>query len=667
MFGISNFGKQFNLTYQADDKVIEHHYNYGDTIKVTGLVFKVKNSFAAVNGSIYNFKFNKKEDFLGRVSSGLGLREAGKGSNVLILTQTDGNSIFCKDILNAIVKEYVHFDSYQRSLAASQTIEFIEDQLNFLANQVEHSGQALERFKQNKKLVDISTSTQASVSKLTQQQSQKDLLRLEQLAIDQLEQQIINNKDKISLNFNIEGQSGSFLSSLISHLNILSTERDKRLKEFNNDSKTIQEIDDQVIEIKKSIIQNAKTARQRNQQTLRYIEKQIEIAQQDLNNLPSAERSFIHLQSDFNINQKVFSYLSEKKLEAQISKAAVIPGSTIVNLAPQGWQISPKSSQFYSSGILFGLLAGLGLIVLVRLLNPYIYDKETVENLTKTPIIGIIRQFPNYIDKENRQILSLEKPKSIFSESVRSVRTNLSFLATEKTRKVICVTSEIAGEGKSFVTINLASTLALIEKRVLLIGADLRRSKLHKTFDVDNSNGLSRYLSNQEKLVDIILKTDIENLDFIPSGPVPPNPSELLHTDKIKELINDLSDAYDFILIDTAPVGLVSDSIPLIRQADINLFVLRSGVSRLSAASIPDRISKEYNLNNVVVVLNAFNDDMLHNRYYSTNYSNSYSSNSYYYSDYSGYAGSGYYVDDEKRKWWQFTNESFSKFWRKKN
>ncbi len=308
----------------------------------------------------------------------------------------------------------------------------------------------------------------------------------------------------------------------------------------------------------------------------------------------------------------------------------------------------------YLSGFFYGLLVGLGLILFVRIINPYIYDKETVESLTNTPIIGIIRKFPNYIDKDNRQILSLEKPKSIFSESVRSVRTNLSFLASEKKSKVICITSEIAGEGKSFVTVNLASTLALIDKKVILIAADLRRSKLHKTFNVDNRTGLSNYLSNQEVLETIILHTDVENLDFIPSGSIPPNPSELLHTDKMTGLISELSKTYDFILIDTAPVGLVSDAIPIIRQADINLFVIRSGVSRYNAASIPDRITREYGLTNVVVVLNAFGDDSLHSRYYSTNYATSYYSAYYYYSDYSGYSNSGYYTEDDKPKWWKF-------------
>ena len=143
-------------------------------------------------------------------------------------------------------------------------------------------------------------------------------------------------------------------------------------------------------------------------------------------------------------------------------------------------------------------------------------------------------------------------------------------------------------------------------------------------------------------------------MDFISSGPVPPNPSELLHNERMRHFIDTLKEKYDFILIDTAPVGLVSDAIPLIRQADINLYVIRSGVSKSTAGSVPDRIAREYNLNNVVIVLNAFTDDPLHSRYYSTNYATSSQSTNYYYSDYVGYASSGYYMDDEKKSWWKF-------------
>jgi tyrosine-protein kinase Etk/Wzc len=162
------------------------------------------------------------------------------------------------------------------------------------------------------------------------------------------------------------------------------------------------------------------------------------------------------------------------------------------------------------------------------------------------------------------------------------------------------------------------------------------------------------------------LQTHVESLDFIPSGPNPPNPSELIQSERMKILLDYLSTQYDYVLIDTAPVGLVSDSVPLIRNSDINIFVIRSGVSRVGASTIPNKLSREFNLSNMVIILNAFSNDSLYSRYYSTNYANSYYESYYYYADYSGYYGYGYY-DDVKPKWWNLVGQIKYYYKKKKN
>jgi tyrosine-protein kinase Etk/Wzc len=163
---------------------------------------------------------------------------------------------------------------------------------------------------------------------------------------------------------------------------------------------------------------------------------------------PVAERDLISLNRPYEVNEKVYSLLSDKKLSAQISRAGILPGATIIEQAqPNLSPVSPDEHSIRRSAIIFGILAGLGLIILIRVLNPYIYDKETVESLTSVPILGVIRKFPDKIDEDNSQILAISRPKTMFAESVRSVRTNLNFLASEKSSKVICITSEVAGEG----------------------------------------------------------------------------------------------------------------------------------------------------------------------------------------------------------------------------
>lgn len=648
--------RSFNLSYEENGQEISKTYQNGQIISVPGIKFKIyNNTFSEGNNPIYCFKFNDQSSFLGRIASGLNMSET-KGTNILSLSQTDTNPFFATDVLNAILRSYVSYDRKQKTVSATQTINFIDTLQQTMYKAVRSSGSELERFKVANKMLDISAAGQDVMKKLTDLETEKSNLNLQGLFINQLEKEIVNNKNLNAINYNLQGITDPMLGSLLTQYNELLLKRGETLSTYKASSDKVQEIDQQILDIKSAFVSNANSQRQKNQKSIAFLDQQIASIKQTFNTIPKAEHELINLTSNATINQKVYSYLAEKKLEAQISKAAITAGATIVDQALLNTRaIAPIHKKTYISAFIIGLVLGVGLIFLVRMLNPFIFDKETIESLTTIPIIGVIRKYQDTVDEDNRQILSIKNPKSLFAESVRSVRTNLSFLASEKKSKIVCITSEISGEGKSFTTVNLASTLSLIDKKVIVIAADLRRSKLQHTFKVSNLKGLSSYLSNQAELSEITFATEVENLSFIPAGPVPPNPSELLYSDKMKNLLELLTQSYDFVIVDSAPVGLVSDAIPLIRMADVNLFVIRSGVSRYQAASVPERLSKEFNLSNIAIILNAFDNDILHSRYYTTNYTGSYYANYYYYSDYSntGY-GSGYYSDGPDKNWWEF-------------
>lgn len=647
---ISN--EKFGIKFEEDKKGLMKQYRYGDPIKIGNVVFRISSKIPSVGD--YSFKFNSKEEFLGRVNSGLNTGEAGRFTNVMNISMRDGNYTFATDILNEITQEYIKYDILERQKSAKQTVEFIDQQLAYITKEVDASGSNLTSYKTQNNIVDVGSATSMVISKLTDAENKKNLLQIEMLGINQLEEQVNNPGNKIEPNLNLEGVLSITQASLVAEFNTLINARELKLTEFNVASPPVKEIDGQIATIRSAIQKSIYSLKTRNLNTLKYINNQIASLQREIGALPEKEQRFVKLASNYQVNDNVQQYLEKMKLEAKMNEAATVPGASIVNRAfPNTYNISVDSTSVYSYAIMIGFAAGMGLILLVRFLNPYIYDKETVESLTSTPIIGVIRKFPEYIDKNSRQALSLSKPKSVFAESVRSVRTNLSFMASHKKSKTICITSEVSGEGKSFVTVNLAGTLALIDKKVILIAADLRKSKLHKAFGSDNKVGLSSYLAGLEPLENVVVHDSVHNIDFISSGPVPPNPSELLHTQKMKDLLTILAPKYDYVLVDTAPVGLVSDAIPLIRQSDVNLFVIRSGKSQLRAAAIPERLSREYGLSNLAIVLNAFGDDALHANYYTTDYARGGGNSTYYYSDYSGYAGSGYY-DENPKKWWQF-------------
>jgi len=643
----------FTLSYILGGKNVQRSYNYNSPFSIGPTAFLIKDPGYIPKTSVYLFKLNTAEDFIGRVGSGLRVSEVAKNSNIISLQETDLNPQFAADVVNVVMREYLTYDRNQRTQSASQMIQFIDSQLDFLSTEVKGSENLIKQFKENRKIVDVSSAADQAITKAKELEAQKSILKIQLLAIDQLKQEIIKEKNNLNLNFDIGEETKNQLGEYISSLNNLITERNTLLETYNSDSRPIQGVNQQILEIKSSAFNSINASHALIENKIKYLDDQLIPVNQEILSLPAAERDLASLKRDFEINDKVYSFLSEKKLDAQITNAGILPGATIISPAqPNLSPIAPDGAGIHRSAIIFGLVIGLGLIILIRILNPYIYDKETIESLTTIPIIGVIRKFPEEIDEFSTQILAISKPKSIFAESVRSVRTNLSFLASEKLSKVICVTSEVAGEGKSFVAVNLSSTLSLIDKKVILISADLRRSKLHKTFHVPNDIGLSNYLAHQCSIDDIILTNDA-NLDFIVSGPVPPNPSELLHSERMKMLINHLKERYDIIMLDTAPIGLVSDAIPLIRMSDVNLFVIRSGKSKFYSATVPQRIAQEYHLDNTVIVLNAFAEDLLHSRYYTTKFTGeNYGTRYYYYSDYSGYESSGYYVDNKKEKWW---------------
>ncbi len=643
----------FSLNYKIGSQEIKKIYPYNQPVTIGHTVFIIHFSDVGLK-AVYQFKFNSAEDFYPRVAGGLNTSEAIKNSNVISLEQTDSNPQFAADILNALMKEYLDFDKNRKMQSASQMISFIDNQLDYLSKQVKTSEKSLESYKKNSKVFDVSSSATLMLTKVQEVEAQKSLLNIQLIAINQLKQQISNEKNSVSLNFNMQGTVDPLLSGLLLRYNALLTEKAALLKTFINDSQPVTEINKQLIQVQNAALANIDASVKHISTTVDYLNGQLQMANQQVAALPTAERDMVSLKRDFEINEKVYSFLSEKKLEAQISRSSILAGATIIEQAQANFNpVSPDSSSIYQKSIFLGLLIGSGLILLLRMLNPYIYDKETIESLTNVPVIGMIRRFPYKLDQNNTQILALVKPKSIFAESVRSVRTNLSFMASDKMSKVICITSEVAGEGKSFIAVNLASTLAMIDKKVVLIAADLRRSKLHHVFNHNNLTGLSNYLANQLSFEQLIFKTNYENIDFIPSGPVPPNPSELLHHPNMNLLLEQLKEKYDVIMIDTAPVGLVSDSIPVIHHSDVNIFVIRAGKSSFHSAEIPGQLAGKYGLNNTAIILNAYAEESFHSRIYTSGKKNQ--SGSYYHTDYNGYTHSGYYTDEAASKWWQMS------------
>lgn len=642
--------RQFSLSYRFGGRLINKVNNYNSVIAVNYLKFKIISSSVKPN-DLYTFRFNSIDDLIGRVS-GLQIAETTRGSNILRLNLYDQNAYFASDFLNNLVKEYQGFDRDQRALSATRTIDFINEQLVELSMKVKGSQNALADYKRQKGIVDLPSASSNAMSQLTTYETQKNTLELQKIALVNLQKQVNDHKGQITYNFNVDESSNSLLSSLITQYNALFTEKMEKSEYYNAKSDVMSDVNRNLQEIQKSILSNIQLSINRTQSSIDYLNRVIGSYNSNISTLPTVEKDIFALERNFNINEKVFTYLMEKKLETQVSRASILPGNSIIETAhPNLIPIDPVSKNVYMLAFLVGLGLPILVIILIRVVNNRINVVEDIDALASTPILGVIRSYPLKMDPYNKLVVSSPLSKSIFSESVRAVRTSVSYLAHDKTSKIISVTSEVAGEGKSFVSLNLANALSLIDKKVIIISTDLRKRRLHQTFDVPTETGLSSYLSGKHALDKVLFNSQNSNLDFIPSGELPPNPAELLHSKKMEDLLKLLQEKYDYIILDNAPIGLVADAMPVMRQSDINIFVIRSGVSKKSSISLADALRSEDDIHNFYIIFNGSKENKLFESIYSTNgvgkvgYSSYYGKYSYYYS--------GYYEEDndQKRKW----------------
>jgi capsular exopolysaccharide synthesis family protein len=362
----------------------------------------------------------------------------------------------------------------------------------------------------------------------------------------------------------------------------------------------------------------------------------METVSEQLARMPKNEQKLVSMKRNFDLNNELYTFLLKKRAEAAIAKASNVSDSQIIDPARLATivKIKPKTA----INLLIGMFLGVGLpfliIILKEFFNDTIQNKEELMKKTKLPILGTIAH-----NKYSEAVPVFYHPRSAISESFRTLRTNLNYVLPNSATKIIGIHSTVPEEGKSFATVNLATIVAMNNKRVLVIGADLRKPKIEIAFDLDNKLGLSTYLISHSTCDEIIQKTHIKNLYCVTSGPVPPNPAELLENGRLEKFLNEVKGEYDYIFIDNAPLSMVTDGIITGKYVDANLFVLRQGFSHRSQIDFVNQLAAKGSLSNVSLVLN----DAAMNGYQVKSSMNS--------------SGSGYYYEDTQpgvvRRLWE--------------
>lgn len=565
-----------------------------------------------------------------------------KGTSLIELQLTNEVPQLASDYLNAFARFYIKETINNKSMAAQQTIDFIDNQLLDLTAKVQKSEYELSDLKSKNNGVEIDDVGRNQLEKLSALETEKNILLINQDVMRKLQKNVSENTDG-PVNFVIfDKEDAQSLPELLERFNQLILERISILQKNTALSPLAIESEAKIKETRNILLKTIKGVNEKINSKLAFTDKRINEVNEVLGSIPVRQRMLINIQRDFKVNEKVYTYLFEKKLETSISKSSITPNATIVEVAETPvTPIYPNKKRSYTVALLIGLSLGIGFIAVSRLVYQKIPDKETIEAISQIPVLGVVKKINN--TENDYEIHTFKNPKSVFSESIRGIRTGISFIAKGEEKKVICVTSTVSGEGKTFCTINLAASFTLLNKKVVIIGCDLRRPKVHLSFNnLTNSIGLTTYLIGKSSLDQIIQKTIYDNLDVITAGPTPPNPSELLQTDEMRNLITLLKERYDYILIDSAPVGLVSDSLTIMEMADINLYIIRAQYSKRDFALIPDRLKADSEISNLYTILNSYdNSAVIYSSIYKNDYGGYYSGGGYYY--YGGYYGKGGY------------------------
>jgi tyrosine-protein kinase Etk/Wzc len=586
----------------------------------------------------YYFTLNNQEDVVTRYTPLMSVVLLNDAAKTLKLSFTDQNPLKAYDIASIAAQEFIEYDIEKRSESSKKSLAFINDQLASVTNQLHISEDSMNRFKEQHNIMDNDQLNLFNLNRFGSIEDQLTLVELETTVLSEIKNRLADkNVDVKSILSLISGtQSASSLTIPLNNLYGLISERDVALYSVTPNSEVIRALNFQIDTQKSIIIASVNSLL--DQSLIRKKALQDKLTEYG-GKIPAEDQKLVEFQGLkrlYAVNEKFYNILLERKTELAIAEAGFTAKHLILEKAhvPQT-PISPNKKITIFTALSIAFLLSLIVIIVRYLLHDTINSLNEIMKQTQASIsaLGIIPKYKNIVPVS--QLLIDKNPKSLIAEAFRSLRTNLQFISSTSGSKVMAITSTISGEGKTFVAINLAGIIAYSGKKVIILDLDMRKPKIHLGFNVTNDKGMSTLLIGKEQISDCIKKSNLENLHFITAGPIPPNPSELIISDRMKQIIEELKHTYDMIIIDNPPVGLVTDGIAMLKCADYPVYVFRTDYSKRNFIQIVDRLYNENDIKKLSIVLNGIDADR---RGYGYNYGYGY-----------GYGyGQGYYDDDKE-------------------
>ena len=540
--------------------------------------------------------YSLEEEFAARLQ----LSYIGEMSSVISVSLTGAVAARDRDFINALSTEFLEANLEEKNEEATRTINFINEQLAFIFDSLQTSENRLRQYRRQNNMVDINAYTSSVLSKLSALDFQRSELTLKEAYFDELAAYLKESviEERLVAPSSI-GVSDPVLLDLVSKFNELQQKRSdlgEKNPQYERYSKRMNEVRTTMLEV----LENVRKVHGMEREAF---ENEYMAVMDDLQNLPEKELMMINYERAYKINDNYYTFLLQKQSEAQIRKASNVPDNKILQKA----RISPApvnggdKMRIYLMFAIVGLLIPAVYIILKELLNTTIRGERDVMKITKMPVLGTIR----HADTTDAKVQTRENPKSLFTEGFRLIRSRVEFISKRKSDISVLITSAESGDGKTHFAINLSGVYSLVSDKVILIDMDIRNPKLSKNLGYKNNKGLVHVLIGEATLDEVIIKDDEElGFHFLPAGIVPPNPAELVCSEEMMKLLEELKQRYDYRIIDTSPLGLVSDAYALTGIADVNLLITRVFKSDKSFFKNFIEQVEQDNVNNPYIVLN---------------------------------------------------------------
>jgi len=573
----------------------------------------------------YRFVVFNPKDRGSIAQRGVSVRQLTKYSALLVISYTDNVALRAKEFANALAKAYIEQNIEKKNKEATRKLKFVDKQLKRITENLSGSALKIEEFKKSSNTIDLNIKAESIMTILNEKERELSNIVIEEEMLNRIFKQVQDDETISSIAFDFKDDTGNSLLMIVNKLQDLLIEKQTLRQDYTEMYPKVIKLNKNIQQLKKTIINMIKNMKKNIKERKNLFEKSIADKQKLLDRLPADERIFGHLNRKFTINEKIYSYLLEKHSETAIIRASTVSKNRILDkaLLPTP-SVKPKRYIIVLVGLFIGLFLGIAFVLIRDLFN----DKIKSEDDIRKNNISMLGSIPK-INSEADSIKVFASPKSSVAESFRNLRTNLQFMLGSKSVHIISVTSTVGGEGKTTVCTNLGAIMSMAGKKTIILSLDMRKPTLHTKFNLLNRNGMSTVLSENARLSEVIQKTRYENIDIVASGPIPPNPSELIQSHVMENIIGKLKRTYDVIIFDTPPVGLVTDARILMQYSNATIYVVKAGYSKKAFLNNVKELSSLNNINGLSVLLNGVNFE---EQKYSYGYGNSYI-NGYYEED----------------------------------